>query len=182
MKIDARKIWWSAALIAVLTVCACMPGLAFETKNIPGKISVGLGFNHASKQTTTFNGYGGVSTTTNGSETSLTWNVDYRYPLGNRFGVGASLMNWKFDPIDSSDSSHGGTSFCFMGSYLMGSKSNSEVFLGVGSDLVRIGYRSYFGKNEETADRGMFYCLEFDAPTQDDVVDSFGGISIGYSF
>jgi hypothetical protein len=149
-------------------------------KNIPGKFSVGMGFASATVQTTTWSG--SRATTSEGeTQTTFSWNADYRYPLGNRFGVGASLFNWKFDPIDSNDTSHGGTSFGFMTSYLLGSKANSEIFLGIGNNLVRIGYRAYAGKNE-IADRGLYYSIEFDAPTQDDTVNSFGGISLGYSF
>ncbi|MHB1459287.1 MAG: hypothetical protein ACYC0V_20445 [Armatimonadota bacterium] len=155
-----------------------MPGLAIQ--GIPGKISVAMGFAYATEQTTTWGG-SSATTSTGGTQTKLSWNADYKYPLGNRFGVGASLLNWKFDPMDSTDTSHGGTSFCFMTSYLMGSKANSEIFLGAGSDLVRIGYRTYAGKND-IADRGLYYSIEFNAPTQDSTVSSFGGVSVGYSF
>lgn len=178
MNLNARKVWWLCALVITLTIGACLPSLALQ--GIPGKISVGMGFAYATEKTTTWSG-SGATTSTGGTQTTLSWNADYKYPLGNRFGVGASLLNWKFDPIHSSDSPHGGTSFGLMASYLMGSKANSEIFIGAGSDLMRIGYRTYAGKND-IADRGLYYSIEFNVPTQDSTVDNFGGVSLGYSF
>lgn len=171
MKVSARKLWLMGTLVAVLTAGACMPGLALE--GIPGRFSIQLGMSQA-QESNLFTGESG------GTQTTMAWGIDYRHPLGSRFGVGASLLNWKFDSTSMGEGSHGGTSFCFTASYLMGSKSNQEIFLGAGSDLVRIGYKLYAGKND-IADRGLFYAVEFDVPTQDNTVDSFTGIALGYS-
>jgi len=169
---NVSTAWWLGAAAAALTVGVCMPATALE--GIPGKFSVQLGVSSVQES----NVLTGQST---GSQTTFAWGVDYRYPLGNRFGVGASLLNWKFDPINRGEGTHGGTSLCLTASYLMGAKSNSEIFLGAGSDLVRIGYRLYAGKND-VAERGMYYGVEFDTPTQDSTVNSFGGVAVGYSF
>lgn len=178
MKINARKVCLSVALVVVLTVGACMPGLALELKVIPGTFSFGAGFAYATQQTTIWGG-SGATTSTGETQTKLSWSADYKYPLSHNLRIGVSLLNWKFDPISSQQAPDGGTSLCAMAGYML--KPDQELYLGMGPDIIRIGGRFYKG-DEAKKEKGLFFSAEFDAPLNSNYVDSFGNLGVGYSF
>ncbi len=161
-------------MIAIVVICMGMIASQAVAAGSSGTISGQLGLSMASEQA--------FGSTSNGkTQTTLSFGADYKYPIGDRFRVGASLLSWKFDAVDDSLPFHGGTSFCAQAGYLMGSKRNQEVYLGVGSDIVRVGLRRY--ANEDTPEQGMYYSLEFVGVIKDDSdVNSFMGLAVGYSF
>lgn len=178
MMIGIRRICCLIALVLVLMVYASMPGFAFETKDIPGTFSFSAGFAYATQQTTTW-GSGGITTSSGETQTKLSWSLDYKYPLNTTWRVGLSLLNWRFDALDSYQPSDGGTSLCVMAGYML--KPEQELYLGVGPDIVRLGGRFYKG-DEAKREKGLFFSVEFDAPLNSNYVDSFGSIGVGYSF
>lgn len=135
-----------------------------------GNFNASVGLGYATSQTTFTDGRGNTTTESGGSETGLVLNLDYRYPISDKFSIGPALQYWSLG--GSND-----TSIAALASYAISDKSEAYLALG---NTARFGYSQAFGKTKADG-KGTFFVFEFVAPN-DDRVDSFGYLGIGYKF
>lgn len=131
-----------------------------------GAFNVSAGLGYASNITTYSNG----SQTTNGTDFGFVFNADYRYPIAKKFSVGPALQYWSLGGSSK-------TSVAALASYAL--NPSSEVYFALGNG-GRVGYSQAFGKKRDSS-KGAFYVAEYVFPN-DNRVDSFGYLGIGYKF
>ena len=152
-----------AIVASVLTVCAPQAQAQGRGK---GNFNVSAGLGYATETSTFSDG----TTESGGTEVGFVLNADYRYPLTRKFSVGPALQYWSLG--GSND-----TAVSALLGYAL--DESSDLYLTVGNGF-RLGYSKAFGK-ARAGGKGTFYTAEFVAP-DDDRVDSFGYLGIGYRF
>lgn len=157
----------TAVILAAVVLSAAAltaPDAQAQARKGSFNFSGGLGF--ASEQT--IDSEGGVSS--GDSKTGLVLSADYRYPVSGKISLGPALQYWS---LGSSSQ----TSLAALASYRTSDAGSVHLALGSG---VRIGYSQLIGSGAQTG-RGLFVTAEYVSPN-DDVVDSFGHLGVGYRF
>lgn len=115
-------------------------------------------------------GFAFASTSEGDSESGPVLNADYRYPVSGKISLGPALQYWSLGPSSQ-------TSISALASYSTSAAGSVHLALGSG---VRFGYSQLIGGGAQTG-RGLFVIAEYVSPN-DDVVDSFGHVGVGYRF
>ncbi len=152
------------AVLALGALALSAPQAQAQKRKGSFNLSSGLGY---AFQTTTF---GDGRTQSSSTKIGVVLNADYRYPVTEKISVGPAVQYWSLD--GSND-----TSIAGLASYAL--NPTSDVYLAVGSG-ARLGFSQAFGKNK-SADKGAFYAVEYVFPN-DDRIDSFGFLGVGYKF